>query len=161
MTTASDPKQVYIYIYILKYTVKNVKNMFLRIWGLGAPRQRKNTLTERGNIFHYRQLHSENFHFSMFLLSLFDVFFAPKLIGLILWIHTMDSYYGFILGIHTRDSYYGFIRGLSHVISQKWCHSRTECKSSLKMLILLCVFEGHITVDCYLQQLSSPAARTG
>ena len=42
---------------------------------------------------------------------------------------------------------------LSHGSSLKWCHSRTKCKSSFKMLILRCVFEGHITVDCYLRQL--------
>ena len=47
---------------------------------------------------------------------------------------------------------------LSHASSYMWCHSRRECKSSLKMLILLCVFEGHITVDGYLKQLRATGA---
>ena len=46
----------------------------------------------------------------------------------------------------------------SHVSSYKWCHSRTDCKSSLKMQLLLFVFEGNITVDCYLQQLRATGA---
>ena len=32
-----------------------------------------------------------------------------------------------------------------------WYHSQLECKSSLKMLILPCVFEGPSQIHCYLQ----------
>ena len=35
--------------------------------------------------------------------------------------------------------------------SEKWATSQLECKSSLKMLILLCVFEGPSQIHWYLQ----------
>ena len=44
---------------------------------------------------------------------------------------------------------------------KKWCHSRTECKSSFKMLILLCVFEGDITVDGKFTASELPGSATG